>query len=97
MLEQLTRVPVSPVSTPATSICWRCASTAALRPSTRYQPLDRRWKAEKIQWRGQAGAAAAMLEEAQAPEGLAQETIIQNLSSEEAGRLSRVRNIGIAV
>ena len=38
-----------------------------------------------------------MLEQAQAePAQLAQETIIENLSSKEAKRLSRVRNIGIA-
>ena len=37
------------------------------------------------------------LEEAQEePESLAQDTIIQNLSPQEAARLSRVRNIGIA-
>ena len=34
---------------------------------------------------------------AEAPESLAQETIIENLSPKEAQRLSRVRNIGIAV
>jgi hypothetical protein len=38
------------------------------------------------------------LEEAQDdPESLSQETIIHNLSPEEAHRLSKVRNIGIAV
>ena len=38
------------------------------------------------------------LEEAQdEPEALAPETIIENLSREEAARLSKVRNIGIAV
>ena len=37
------------------------------------------------------------LEQAAAPEDLAQETIIDNLAPEEAQRLSRVRNIGIAV
>lgn len=38
------------------------------------------------------------LEEAQAePQNLAQETIIENLSAQEATRLSKVRNIGIAV
>lgn len=37
-----------------------------------------------------------MLEEAQEPETLSQETIIDNMSSEEWARLSRVRNIGIA-
>ena len=37
------------------------------------------------------------LEEAHEPEELAQETIIENLNPEEAARLSKVRNIGIAV
>ncbi len=37
------------------------------------------------------------LEEAQDGEGLSQETIIHNLSADEAQRLSKVRNIGIAV
>lgn len=38
------------------------------------------------------------LEEAQAePETLAQQTIIENLDPREAARLSKVRNIGIAV
>jgi hypothetical protein len=37
------------------------------------------------------------LEEAQEPEALSQDTIIANMSAEEAQRLSRVRNIGIAV
>ncbi len=37
------------------------------------------------------------LEEASDPDSLSQETIIENLSGEEAHRLSRVRNIGIAV
>lgn len=37
------------------------------------------------------------LEEAHEPEELAQETIIENLDPEEAARLSKVRNIGIAV
>ena len=75
----------------------------------RKSPLDRRWQ----QRRGQAGAAAALyishspfkihvnrsfsLEQAQEPENLAQETIINNLAPKEAQRLSRVRNIGIAV
>jgi elongation factor G len=40
----------------------------------------------------------ARLEEAQAePENLAQETIIEKLDPREAARLSKVRNIGIAV
>ena len=37
------------------------------------------------------------LQQAAEPEKLAQETIIENLSPQEAARLSRVRNIGIAV
>lgn len=37
------------------------------------------------------------LEQAARPEDLAQETIIDNLAPQEALRLSRVRNIGIAV
>ena len=37
------------------------------------------------------------LEEAAEPENLTQETIIENLAPQEAARLSRVRNIGIAV
>ncbi|KAF7505643.1 Elongation factor G, mitochondrial [Endocarpon pusillum] len=75
--------------------CQRCSSTAVLRPSSSAQklPLDRRWQ----QRRGAAAAAAAILEEAQAePESLAQETIIENLDPQEAARLSKVRNIGIA-
>ncbi|OCT54315.1 hypothetical protein CLCR_00982 [Cladophialophora carrionii] len=82
-------------------ICRRCASTAVLqnlsaghRSQAVQWPLDRRWQ----QRRGAAAAAAAMLEEAQDdPDSLSQETIIHNLSPEEAHRLSKVRNIGIAV
>ena len=37
------------------------------------------------------------LEQAAEPENLAQETIINNLAPQEATRLARVRNIGIAV
>ena len=37
------------------------------------------------------------LEQAAEPENLAQQTIIENLSTQEAQRLSRIRNIGIAV
>ena len=38
------------------------------------------------------------LEEAEEePDNLAQQTIIENMSTEEAARLSKVRNIGIAV
>ncbi|KAK5280151.1 Elongation factor G, mitochondrial, partial [Exophiala xenobiotica] len=80
-------------------VCRRCASTVALQSysaSLKSQSiqwaLDRRWQ----QRRGAAGAAAAMLEEASDPDSLSQETIIENLSGQEAHRLSRVRNIGIA-
>ena len=85
----------------------RCASTS-LRPlQSHHSPLDRRW-----QQRRRASVAAAVyvpvsargfranltrLEQAAEPENLAQETIIQNLAPQEAQRLSRVRNIGIAV
>ncbi|KAL8824715.1 MAG: hypothetical protein Q9191_004871 [Dirinaria sp. TL-2023a] len=71
----------------------QCASTACLWPIPLHQfPLDRRWQGRR--W--QSGAAAAVLEQAAEPENLAQETIIDNLAPEEAQRLSRVRNIGIA-
>ncbi|KEF63203.1 elongation factor G, mitochondrial [Exophiala aquamarina CBS 119918] len=80
-------------------LCRRCASTTVLsgysggpRPQTAQWPPDHRWQRR----RGAAGAAAAMLEEASDPDSLAQETIIENMSSEEAHRLSKVRNIGIA-
>ncbi|KAK5064342.1 Elongation factor G, mitochondrial [Exophiala bonariae] len=80
-------------------LCRRCASTSVLsnysggpRSQTAQWTLDRRWQ----QRRGAAGAAAAMLEEASDPDSLAQETILENMSSEEARRLSMVRNIGIA-
>ncbi|MCJ1402169.1 Elongation factor G, mitochondrial [Xylographa trunciseda] len=71
----------------------RNASTAILRsPQTHNWPLDRRWQAR----RSQSSAAAAVLEQAAEPENLAQETIIDNLAPQEAARLARVRNIGIA-
>lgn len=87
----------------------RCASTA-LRPLRKYQlPLDRRWHGSRYR----SGAAAAVyvswvknarretnfnrLEQAAEPEKLAQETIISNLTPQESARLSRIRNIGIAV
>ncbi|KAL8994677.1 MAG: hypothetical protein Q9188_007001 [Gyalolechia gomerana] len=62
------------------------------RPRVPYIPLDRRWHGR----RAQSGAAAAVLEQAAEPGNLAQETIIDNLAPQEAARLSRVRNIGIA-
>ncbi|KAI4250091.1 MAG: hypothetical protein L6R40_000263 [Gallowayella cf. fulva] len=61
-------------------------------PRLQYFPLERRWQAR----RSQSGVAAAVLEQAAEPENLAQETIIDNLAPQEAARLSRVRNIGIA-
>ena len=85
----------------------RCASTSPRPLQTQHLPLDRRW-----QQRRQASVAAAVyvpvafrgwnsdwsrLEKAAVPENLAQETIIENLAPQEAQRLSRVRNIGIAV
>ncbi|KAL8630861.1 hypothetical protein Q9189_003446 [Teloschistes chrysophthalmus] len=71
----------------------RFISFAALnRPNPAQLPLDRRWRAS----RAQSSAAAAVLEQAAEPENLAQETIIDNLAPQEAARLSRVRNIGIA-
>lgn len=69
----------------------KCASTSLRPPQTQHLPLDRRW-----QQRRQASVAAAVLEQAAEPENLAQETIIDNLAPQEAQRLSRVRNIGIA-
>ncbi|MCJ1240307.1 Elongation factor G, mitochondrial [Varicellaria rhodocarpa] len=69
------------------------ASTRVLQPIQSVQwPLDRRWQTRRVQ----SGAAAAVLEQAAEPEKLAQETIIKNLAPQEAERLSRVRNIGIA-
>ena len=45
-----------------------------------------------------SGAAEAVLKQAAAdPSALTQEAIIQNLDQVERGRLSRIRNIGIAV
>ena len=49
-----------------------------------------------IAFRDSCNADRCRLEKAVEPEQLAQETIIHNLSPEEAHRLSRVRNIGIA-
>lgn len=42
-------------------------------------------------------ADVCRLEEAAEPESLTQEDIVANLSPQEAERLSKVRNIGIAV
>ncbi|KAI9826742.1 MAG: hypothetical protein M1819_007287 [Sarea resinae] len=72
----------------------RCASTWALRPTVL---LASRTPCQWQPRRFQSNAAAAVLEAANAePEALAQETIIENLNPEEAARLSKVRNIGIA-
>ncbi|EXJ81438.1 elongation factor G, mitochondrial [Capronia epimyces CBS 606.96] len=98
LLGPLLRVPKSVLA--QQWVCRRCASTAALQTSlagvksqATQWPLDRRWQ----QRRGAAGAAAAMLEEAQDdPDSLSVKTIIDNLTPEEAYRLSKVRNIGIA-
>ncbi|OJJ59892.1 hypothetical protein ASPSYDRAFT_44292 [Aspergillus sydowii CBS 593.65] len=89
----LTRSPVRLQS--QTLLSKRCASTAALRSATPvYQSvLNRRYR----QTRNASGTAAAVLEAAaQSPDSLSQEAIIENLNPEEAERLSRVRNIGIA-
>lgn len=85
-------------SSTAPWVCRRCASTALKVGSASQTSNLQRWQSNQLwqQRRGAAGAAAAMLEEAHEPESLAQETIIENLSTEEAKRLSRVRNIGIA-
>ncbi|KAF1990218.1 elongation factor G, mitochondrial [Aulographum hederae CBS 113979] len=70
----------------------RWASTAILRPRQLAPTANSRtWQTR----RHQSGAAAAVLQQAK-EDNLAQETIIENLSQEEAFRLSRVRNIGIA-
>ncbi|KAK2766683.1 Elongation factor G, mitochondrial [Arachnomyces sp. PD_36] len=74
----------------------QCASTATLRSAVPMPlerlPLDRKW-----QQRRNASTAAAVLEKAAAePETLTQTAIIDNLNPEEAARLSKVRNIGIA-
>lgn len=84
-------------------------SSTCLHPIRVHQlPLDRRWRG----LRQNSGAAAAVyvyylikeieanfhrLEQATEPEKLDQEAIIENLSPQEAARLSRIRNIGIAV
>ncbi|KAL9135170.1 MAG: hypothetical protein Q9175_003645 [Cornicularia normoerica] len=78
-------------SSPGCLNATRCASTSLHPLQTQHLPLDRRW-----QQRRQASVAAAVLEQAAEPENLAQETIIDNLAPQEAQRLSRVRNIGIA-
>ncbi|KAL9117304.1 MAG: hypothetical protein Q9187_006159 [Circinaria calcarea] len=70
--------------------CISCLAPQRLQP--RRWPLDRRWQGR----RPQSSAAAAVLQQAAEPENLAQQTIIENLAPQEAARLSRIRNIGIA-
>ncbi|KZF26227.1 translation elongation factor G [Xylona heveae TC161] len=72
---------------------------AEMQKCSAWQPFGAAIKASRNveSRRHQSGTASAMLEAAAAePQALAQETIIKNLSSEEAQRLSKVRNIGIA-
>lgn len=89
----------------------RCPSTAPLRPMGRTStPAVQAWRQKRYQ--SGAAAAMYVLnviscrrsltsprqEQATAdPSSLAQETIIENLDPAEAARLSKVRNIGIAV
>ena len=71
-----------------TSILARPSTLCATRPVV-YQS----WQAKRLQ----SGAAAALLEKAQAdPSQLDQSTIVENLDPKEAARLDKVRNIGIA-
>ncbi|KAF2141006.1 uncharacterized protein K452DRAFT_272785 [Aplosporella prunicola CBS 121167] len=74
----------------------RCASGLVLRPaptSVLPKPGSRLWPGRR--W--QSNVAASVLESAiHDPSQLTQDTIVQNLSAEEAKRLSKVRNIGIA-
>ncbi|KAL9080874.1 MAG: hypothetical protein Q9157_000478 [Trypethelium eluteriae] len=88
------RLGVSQCTAPLRVIQRRYASAAVLRPATITPSADPwSWRAR----RHQSGAAAAVLEQAtEDPQTLAQETIIQNLDPQEAARLSKVRNIGIA-
>ncbi|KAI9768706.1 MAG: Elongation factor G, mitochondrial [Geoglossum simile] len=70
----------------------RCASTLSFRSSTTVVRSDR-WLELR---RYQSSAAAATLEAAAESDGLAHQTIANNLDPEEATRLQKVRNIGIA-
>lgn len=74
----------------------RCASTAVLRSPTAAPAYQSILNKHLQQRRNASGTAAAVLEAA-ASDNLSQEAIIENLDPVEAGRLSRVRNIGIAV
>ncbi|KIV94198.1 elongation factor G, mitochondrial [Exophiala mesophila] len=97
LVGNLTRSPISPAT--RQWVCHRCASTTSLRPSSAISRLQNSQLQPNGQWqqrRGAAGVAAAMLEEASDPDALAQETILENMSTQELERLSRVRNIGIA-
>ncbi|KAK6813326.1 Elongation factor G [Aspergillus parasiticus] len=73
----------------------RCASTAVLRSPTAAPAFQSILNKHLQQRRNASGTAAAVLEAA-ASDNLSQEAIIENLDPVEAGRLSRVRNIGIA-
>jgi elongation factor G len=65
---------------------------------SRVEELPQQLPCKYLRSKAEAVANAYRLEEAQdEPEQLAQETIIENLDPQEAYRLSRVRNIGIAV
>ncbi|KAL9103472.1 MAG: hypothetical protein Q9163_001468 [Psora crenata] len=70
----------------------RYASTSLRPVVSRQLPLDRRWQ----QRRTQAASAAAAVEQAEEPESLAQDALVESFTPREAQRLSRVRNIGIA-
>ena len=62
------------------------------------EPLLRPQLCKRLEANERAMLTVDRLEEAQdSPDTLAQETIIDNMSTEEAKRLSKVRNIGIAV
>ncbi len=81
-----------------------------MRPFAQQWPLERRWQQRRgaaaaaaemsvlaPPWSKMNALTLYRLEEAHEPEALAQETIIENLDPKEAARLSKVRNIGIAV
>lgn len=79
-------------------VCRRCASSATLVSQSRPLVLGEKFL-QSYRWqqrRGAAAAAAAILEDAHEPQALSNEAIIDNMSAEEAKRLSKVRNIGIA-
>ena len=66
------------------------------RRQPQYEPQRRGQLSWRQPLRYQSGTAAAALENAAAPDGLSQDAIIDQLDPQEAYRLSRVRNIGIA-